>query len=102
HQCSFVIPFFLTPTRMIRNLSAGRSGFLRLLCLFAATLCSCAKPKTTETAPVTAQILRLGQRNEPAVLDPATATLADEFAILRALCEGLLIPGENGEPQPGA
>jgi oligopeptide transport system substrate-binding protein len=28
--------------------------------------------------------------------------MADEFAILRALCEGLLIPGAQGEPQPGS
>src|SRR5207248_649631 len=47
-------------------------------------------------------ILRLSQRNEPSNLDPAVATLADEFAILRAISEGLLIPGTNGEPQPGA
>lgn len=47
-------------------------------------------------------ILRLSQRNEPADLDPATVTLPDEFGILRALSEGLLLPGVNGgEPRPG-
>lgn len=72
--------------------------------LFAALFSGCAKrePASEKSAASAAQILRLGQRNEPAVLDPAKATLADEFAILRALCEGLLIPGLNGEPKPGA
>jgi oligopeptide transport system substrate-binding protein len=78
------------------------------LCLFAVVLTSCAKHESgsgaaTTTSPTSpAQILRLSQRNEPGDLDPAIATLPDEFAILRSLCEGLLIPGPRGEPQPGA
>ena len=45
----------------------------------------------------------MSQRNEPGDLDPARVTLPDEFGILRALLEGLLLPGENGgEPRPGA
>jgi oligopeptide transport system substrate-binding protein len=53
--------------------------------------------------PAGAQILRLSQRNEPADLDPATATLPDEFSLLRTLSEGLLVPGPNGAaPKPGA
>ncbi len=51
----------------------------------------------------TGQVLRLSQRNEPSDLDPARATLPDEFAMLRALSEGLLLPGANGTPpRPGA
>lgn len=41
-------------------------------------------------------MLRLSQRNEPADLDPATATLPDEFFIIRALGEGLMVPGPEG------
>lgn len=76
-------------------------------CLVAALLplfSGCAKKSDVPVAsePNT-QTLRLSQRNEPGTLDPATATLPDEFAILRALSEGLLIPGPSGtEPLPGA
>lgn len=49
------------------------------------------------------QTLRVSQRNEPGDLDPALVTLPDEFALIRTLCEGLLIPGPaGGEPLPGA
>ncbi len=52
--------------------------------------------------PAAESILRVSQRNEPVSLDPATTTLPDEFGILRALFEGLLIPGPDGSaPQPG-
>ncbi len=64
-----------------------------------AVVSSCAKREPSPAA--SAQILRVSARNEPADLDPATATLPDEFGILRALSEGLLIPGANGEPEPG-
>lgn len=82
--------------------AAFKSGLKpALLLTYAfAGLFGCAKRDAASTAP--AQILRLSQRNEPSNLDPAVATLADEFAILRALSEGLLIPGANGEPKPGA
>ncbi|MEO7412832.1 MAG: peptide ABC transporter substrate-binding protein [Opitutaceae bacterium] len=47
--------------------------------------------------------LRLSQRNEPADLDPATATLPDEFFIIRALGEGLVVPAaDGGKPLPAA
>jgi oligopeptide transport system substrate-binding protein len=36
--------------------------------------------------------LRISQRNEPADLDPARASLPDEFFIIRALSEGLVSP----------
>ncbi|MFI5355959.1 MAG: peptide ABC transporter substrate-binding protein [Opitutales bacterium] len=48
-------------------------------------------------------VLRLSQRNEPGDLDPATATLPDEFFIIRALSEGLLAPApDGGTPRPAA
>jgi oligopeptide transport system substrate-binding protein len=48
------------------------------------------------------QVLRIGQRNEPATLDPHLATLPDEFFIIRALSEGLLVPNpDGGAPLPG-
>jgi len=53
-------------------------------------LLGCAR---REPAVASAQILRLSQRNEPADLDPATASLPDEFFIIRALGEGLVAPG---------
>lgn len=48
------------------------------------------------------QVLRLSQRNEPADLDPATAGLPDDFFIIRALSEGLLLPSPKGAPRPAA
>lgn len=49
------------------------------------------------------QILRVSQRNEPADLDPARATLPDEFLIIRAFGEGLLSPDPaGGAPHPAA
>ena len=41
-------------------------------------------------------MLRISQRNEPATLDPQLATLPDEFFVIRALGEGLLIPAPGG------
>ena len=41
------------------------------------------------------QILRVSQRNEPSDLDPATASLPDEFFIIRALSEGLVLPAPH-------
>ncbi len=48
-------------------------------------------------------ILRISQRNEPADLDSAVASLPDEFFIIRALGEGLVAPAPGGgEPRPAA
>ena len=58
-------------------------------CLFAALFAGCTRAASL-SAPV--QVLRVSQRNEPADLDPATATLPDEFFIIRALSEGLVVP----------
>ncbi|HEY8995734.1 MAG TPA: peptide ABC transporter substrate-binding protein [Lacunisphaera sp.] len=60
---------------------------------------SCSKRESTASAP---QSLRIAQRNEPATLDPQLATLPDEFFIIRALSEGLLLPNpDGGRPLPG-
>ncbi len=62
-------------------------------------LCACAK---RDPARATDQVLRISQRNEPATLDPQLATLPDEFFIIRALKEGLLVPNPaGGAPLPG-
>jgi len=44
--------------------------------------------------------LRISQRNEPADLDPALAILPDEFFVIRALSEGLVLPVMPGETEP--
>lgn len=81
-------------------MSGWKSSAVLLLGAALTGLAGCSRPETTASTP---QVLRLSQRNEPADLDPARTTLADEFGILRALLEGLLIPGENGgDPRPGA
>ncbi len=65
----------------------------------AAGLTGCA-PREPEAAPAT---LRIAQRNEPGDLDPARATLPDDFFIIRALGEGLVTPDPaGGPPRPAA
>jgi len=55
------------------------------------------------SASAPARVLRISQRNEPASLDPAIATLPDDFFIIRALSEGLLVPSPTGGvPLPAA
>ncbi|MBS0632693.1 MAG: peptide ABC transporter substrate-binding protein [Verrucomicrobia bacterium] len=69
--------------------------------LALAVLAGC-KPHTDSAEPAQS-ILRISQRNEPADLDPATASLPDEFFIIRALGEGLLRPDPaGGAPLPAA
>ena len=70
--------------------------------LLAATYSGCARRESTSAATTAgAQILRLSQRNEPGNLDPATATIPDEFFIIRALSEGLVSPApDGGAPLP--
>ncbi len=82
-----------------------RRVYRALLAFFTLGLSACARRDDAAPAggAAPATILRLSQRNEPASLDPATTTLSDEFGTLRALLEGLLIPGPNGGPPlPGA
>ncbi len=58
---------------------------------------------TPRSAAPTDSTLRIAQRNEPADLDPARATLPDEFFVIRALGEGLVTPNPtDGAPLPAA
>lgn len=60
----------------------------------------CARPGAPD--PAERSVLRISQRNEPATLDPQLATLTDEFFVIRALAEGLLVPNPGeGPPLPG-
>ena len=70
--------------------------FCASLCLFGAFLSGCGRP----SSPASSQILRISQRNEPADLDPATASLPDEFFIIRALSEGLVSPATSSFENP--
>lgn len=80
---------FLWPVHARKTSDVNRSGIglLAGCCFLAAVLVGCSK-KT----PASDRVLRLSQRNEPADLDPATATLPDEFFVIRALSEGLVTP----------
>lgn len=80
----------------LHSLAGLRPWFALLLIGFAA---GCA-PR--EAAPDTS-VLQLSQRNEPGDLDPARASLPDDFFIIRALGEGLVTPSADGTaPQPAA
>ena len=70
--------------------------------LLALGLAGCARHEPAPGTPIP-QILRISQRNEPADLDPALASLPDELFIIRALSEGLVAPSPNlAPPQPAA
>lgn len=81
----------------------GRTNASAIFCclgLLGPFLVSCAKSDQPSAA---AQVLRVSQRNEPADLDPARATLPDEFLVIRTLSEGLLAPDpDGGAPRPAA
>jgi oligopeptide transport system substrate-binding protein len=62
----------------------------------ALALAGCARHEAAHP-PAGKQVLRISQRNEPADLDPAIASLPDEFFIIRALSEGLVVPAPDGE-----
>ena len=85
-----------------RNSERLRAGLIAAIAVFVA---GCGREPSTPAAatPSTAErVLRVSQRNEPVSLDPATTTLPDEYGILRALLEGLLVPGPDGSaPRPG-
>lgn len=76
---------------------------LGLLSILAASLQSgCDRSSAPDAENQPRKIVRVSQRNEPADLDPATASLPDEFFIIRALGEGLLLPNpDGGDPLPG-
>jgi oligopeptide transport system substrate-binding protein len=87
-------------TRPARRLADAFGPFGRLFLLALAFLLAGCTPKTPEAAD---GVLRLSQRNEPGDLDPALATLPDEFFIIRALAEGLVTPApDGGAPLPAA
>ncbi len=79
------------PFSALSALSAVKLRFL-FLCAFSCLLAALSACSKSPTASAPVSILRLSQRNEPADLDPATATLPDEFFIIRALSEGLVVP----------
>jgi len=80
-------------------MSGWSRSFSALVALLAVAGCAKHEP----AANASAQVLRVSQRNEPADLDPALATLPDEFFIIRALSEGLLVPDPaGGAPLPAA
>ncbi len=69
--------------------------------LASAVLCAlaaCSRRDETAIAPRRGDLdaLRISQRNEPADLDPAFASMPDEFFIGRALSEGLVAPSPDG------
>lgn len=75
------------------------SATLAWLCLFWPLFSACSKRESVSAE----NILHVAQRNEPANLDPARATLPDEFFIIRALSEGLVTPApDGGTPLPAA
>ncbi len=80
--------------------------FSLFCCLLAAVDSGCAKRQPANPTSMTAvatEPVRISQRNEPADLDPATATLPDELFVIRALSEGLLVPdAAGGAPRPAA
>lgn len=85
---------------LVRPASAGLI-FIVLLVLLGATACR-KSPAPARSGDTASGVLRLSQRNEPADLDPATAQLPDDFFVIRALNEGLLLPNpKGGEPLPG-
>lgn len=74
-------------------------------CLIAVALLAALAGCRKSSSPAfgAEQVLRISQRNEPTDLDPATASLPDEFFVIRALSEGLLVPNPaGGEPIPAA
>ena len=88
-----------------RRTGAHRAPLQHFVCLLSAVLCLllAACSKREPATPPANQVLRIAQRNEPATLDPQLATLPDEFFIIRALGEGLLVPNPaGGAPLPGA
>lgn len=73
-------------------------GWSRKFALGLAALIALASMPGLGAATEAKSILRLSQRNGPSDLDPATATLPDEFFIIRALGEGLVNAATDGTP----
>lgn len=82
-------------------MSGWSHKLIALVALGAAA--GCAKTEPAAAMSATARVLRVSQRNEAADLDPARVTLPDEFFVIRALSEGLLVPDPaGGAPLPAA
>ncbi len=80
-----------------------RPGLIPFVLFVAVALAGCAKREAAAAGPASAQVLRVSHRNEPADLDPARVTLPDEWFVIRALSEGLLVPNpDGGAPLPAA
>ncbi|MBL9216614.1 MAG: peptide ABC transporter substrate-binding protein [Opitutaceae bacterium] len=82
----------MIPVGPLRSLPLG--------CLLGATLLGLAACSRPSPPPATERVLRVSQRNEPATLDPQLATLPDEFFIIRAVGEGLLVPAPGSGDTP--
>ena len=84
----------------IHNLVSVRYLLYAVTILGLASLAaSCSKAPIYEQAP---SLIRISQRNEPSDLDPAKTSLVDDYFIIRALSEGLvIISPETGAPIPG-
>lgn len=83
--------FILPRSRAGRAAAPGRFVWTAA-CLLAALLSGCTQREAPASPASPADVLRISQRNEPADLDPARATLPDEFFVIRALGEGLVTP----------
>jgi oligopeptide transport system substrate-binding protein len=75
-----------------------RSRIGASLLLAAAALAGCARQAPPAAAGPA--ILRLSQRNEPTDLDPALADVPDDYFVIRALSEGLVVPTTTGDGTP--
>ncbi len=85
------------------SLAKFRFCLLRLAGLALALALTLPHPLRAQPTPPSEKTLRISQRNEPTDLDPARASLPDDFFIIRALSEGLVIPNPtNGAPLPAA
>jgi len=78
-----------------------------------AVLTGCGRPSSGPAPADARPELRISQRNEPGSLDPALASLTDDFFVIRALSEGLVtfapraaaeggMSEDDAGPQPAA
>jgi len=87
-------------TPEIHNLVSVRYLLNAVILLGLVSLAaSCSKAPNHQEAP---SVIRISQRNEPSDLDPAKTSLVDDYFIIRALSEGLVITSpETGAPIAG-
>ena len=78
--------------RLGRSKRGGAAWRLLAVALGFAVIAFAGCRKQGTSSGSAAQVLRISQRNEPGDLDPASATLPDEFFVIRALSEGLVSP----------